>query len=245
MDCCAATRFHCTPESLAAGVAVNADGRRFCDESLYGAAVNREITRQPRGQAWLVIDQTLHDRARHEMAQEPPLRSTSLRDFASGRSHNLVYRRLTAALNLGLNRHRAPTLRILARQLHVSPDELDHSIAEHNARLDRGEPDAFGKPDACRGPVRQPPFYAIDLRLANLRFPTPCFTLGGLRIDYPSARVLRTDGTVIPGLYAAGRNAAGVCASSYVSGLSIADAIFAGRNAGRHAQRRAMEQKGP
>jgi 3-oxo-5alpha-steroid 4-dehydrogenase len=240
MDCCAATRFHCTPESLAAGVAVNRRGVRFCDESLYGAAVNREITKQEGGRAWLVIDQALHDRARAEMAREPSLLGFSLRDLASSRSHNLIYRKATAALNLNLNRARAGSLADLARRVDVPADALVATVEEHNARVRRGEPDAFGKPDAFRGPVLAAPFYAIDLRLANLLFPAPCFTLGGLRIDHLTARVLREDGTAIPGLYAAGRATAGVCAASYVSGLSIADAIFAGRNAGRDARRRAQ-----
>jgi len=43
----------------------------------------------------------------------------------------------------------------------------------------------------------------------------------------------------LDGLYAAGRNAVGVSSHSYVSGLSIADCIFSGRNAGRHAAARA------
>jgi len=42
-------------------------------------------------------------------------------------------------------------------------------------------------------------------------------------------------GTAVPGLYAAGRSAAGLCSSSYVSGLSLADCVFSGRRAGRHA----------
>ena len=36
------------------------------------------------------------------------------------------------------------------------------------------------------------------------------------------------------GLYAAGRTAAG-CSRSYVSGLSLADCVFSGRRAARHA----------
>jgi succinate dehydrogenase/fumarate reductase flavoprotein subunit len=40
---------------------------------------------------------------------------------------------------------------------------------------------------------------------------------------------------VVPGLYAAGRNAVGLCSRSYVSGLSLADCVFSGRRAGRHA----------
>jgi 3-oxo-5alpha-steroid 4-dehydrogenase len=47
--------------------------------------------------------------------------------------------------------------------------------------------------------------------------------------------VLRADGDGVPGLYAAGRTAAGLCSRSYVSGLSLADCAFSGRRAGRHA----------
>jgi succinate dehydrogenase/fumarate reductase flavoprotein subunit len=45
------------------------------------------------------------------------------------------------------------------------------------------------------------------------------------------------DGSSIDGLYAAGRSAAGLCSRSYVSGLSLADCVFSGRRAGRHAAR--------
>ncbi len=45
------------------------------------------------------------------------------------------------------------------------------------------------------------------------------------------------EGDAIPGLYAAGRNAAGLCLEgrTYASGLSIGDATFFGRVAGRNA----------
>ena len=60
-------------------------------------------------------------------------------------------------------------------------------------------------------------------------------TLGGLVVDHGTGQVLRADGTAVPGLYAAGRSAVGLCSRSYVSGLSIADCVFSGRRAGRHA----------
>ena len=61
-------------------------------------------------------------------------------------------------------------------------------------------------------------------------------TLGGLATDVES-RVLTPEQEVIPGLYAAGRNAAGLCLEgrTYASGLSIGDATFFGRVAGRNA----------
>jgi succinate dehydrogenase/fumarate reductase flavoprotein subunit len=49
--------------------------------------------------------------------------------------------------------------------------------------------------------------------------------------------VVNTQGEVIPGLYAAGRTACGVVrrAEGYSSGMSVGDATFSGRLAGRQA----------
>ncbi|GAA1637818.1 FAD-binding protein [Actinoplanes couchii] len=75
------------------------------------------------------------------------------------------------------------------------------------------------------------PFSLLDVSLRVL--PAPMLTLGGLTVDESSGAVLRADGSVIGGLYAAGRTAVGVCSGSYVSGLSLADCVFSGRRAGR------------
>ncbi|HEX9064311.1 MAG TPA: hypothetical protein VF843_04340, partial [Streptosporangiaceae bacterium] len=50
-----------------------------------------------------------------------------------------------------------------------------------------------------------------------------------------TGQVRRDDGSMVDGLYAAGRSAVGLCSRSYVSGLSLADCVFSGRRAGRHA----------
>jgi succinate dehydrogenase/fumarate reductase flavoprotein subunit len=62
----------------------------------------------------------------------------------------------------------------------------------------------------------------------------PFFTLGGLD-TLPTGEVLRMDKRVIPGLYAAGRASCGVprTAAGYASGLSVGDATFFGRVAGK------------
>ena len=60
-------------------------------------------------------------------------------------------------------------------------------------------------------------------------------TLGGLVVAEDTGQVRRSDGGGVPGLYAAGRTAVGLCSRSYVSGLSLADCVFSGRRAGRHA----------
>ncbi|MBA8923914.1 3-oxo-5alpha-steroid 4-dehydrogenase [Kutzneria viridogrisea] len=79
----------------------------------------------------------------------------------------------------------------------------------------------------------------IDLSIRpSAAYPCPVLTLGGLVVDEDTGQVRRADGSGIPGLYAAGRTAVGVCSNSYVSGLSLADCVFSGRRAGRSSAHR-------
>ena len=99
-----------------------------------------------------------------------------------------------------------------------------------------GVADPAGKPADLVRPQDQPPYSMIDYSIRpRLLNPAPVLTLGGLVVDHGTGQVLRPDGTAVPGLYAAGRSAVGLCSRSYVSGLSIADCVFSGRRAGRHA----------
>ena len=79
---------------------------------------------------------------------------------------------------------------------------------------------------------------ALDVTLNRGTF-YPFFTLGGLD-SLPSGEVLTPDRHVIPGLYAAGRTTAGIprTAAGYASGMSVGDATFFGRQAGRSAAQR-------
>ena len=77
-----------------------------------------------------------------------------------------------------------------------------------------------------------PPLGAFDLRPGIA--PYAPFTLGGLSTTV-DGEVLHLNGSVIPGLYAAGRTTSGVCSFGYASGLSIGDSTYFGRLAGRRA----------
>jgi len=74
----------------------------------------------------------------------------------------------------------------------------------------------------------------LEFLMVLLLFPLGMALAIAVLVALPSL-VRGTDGKRIPGLFAAGRAAAGVSSHSYVSGLSVADAIFSGRNAGRGA----------
>jgi len=101
--------------------------------------------------------------------------------------------------------------------------------------LSHGLPDPLGKnPDYCR-PLGEGPYWALNTSLSNRFAFFIFFTLGGLRIDEDTGTVVSRDGSVINGLYAAGRAAVGIASDGYISGISLADCVFSGRRAGRAA----------
>lgn len=132
---------------------------------------------------------------------------------------------------------RGRTLAALARKAKLDPAGLERTVADFNARAAAGAPDTFGKSPDKVIPIEAGPFYAVNVSLNNKYGPTFAFTLGGLRVDDDSGEVKRADGSAIERLYAAGRTAVGLCSMGYMSGLSIADTVFSGRRAGRHAAR--------
>jgi succinate dehydrogenase/fumarate reductase flavoprotein subunit len=122
----------------------------------------------------------------------------------------------------------------LERALDMPEGELVHTLERYNADAAKGVDPLFHKAPAHLRPLSEPPFAALDCTTGGSFFGV--FTLGGLAIR-ASAEVLTPEGETIPGLYAAGRNTAGLCLEGrgYASGLSIGDATFFGRVAGRNA----------
>lgn len=77
-------------------------------------------------------------------------------------------------------------------------------------------------PNSCLAPLWLAPYYACKIVPGDLG------TKGGLRTD-PSSRVLKSDGTVIAGLYAAGNSSAAVMGHSYAgAGSTIGPAMTFG-----------------
>jgi len=212
-------RFLSPPPALLGGVLVDRAGRRVCDESRYGAALGDAIIGHG-GRAWLLVDRATRAEARRQV-----------------RGSTLWFQRLQAWYLLSTGAVHAPAVAAVAAKAGVDPDGLAATLAAYNAAArDPAQPDPAGKPAAVRQPQDQPPYYLIDCSVRpRLFYPAPVLTLGGLVVAPESGQVLRPDGSPIDGLYAAGRTAAGLCSRSYVSGLSLADCVFSGRRAGRHA----------
>jgi 3-oxo-5alpha-steroid 4-dehydrogenase len=132
--------------------------------------------------------------------------------------------------------HKAATLAELAHTLGISASGLEISVTAYNDAISSGSEDPMHKAAELCAPITQGPFYGLDISLRpSLAYFVPGLTLGGLTVQGDTGLVLDTQGAPIPGLYAAGRTAVGICSNSYVSGLALADCVFSGKRAGEHA----------
>jgi 3-oxo-5alpha-steroid 4-dehydrogenase len=122
----------------------------------------------------------------------------------------------------------AETVAELETEIGLAPGSLQATVAAYNDGAARGEDPLLHKKPQWLKPIGSP-VGAIDLRDS-----TGGFTLGGLATTL-DAEVLHVSGEPIPGLFAAGRAAAGLAAWGYASGVSLGDGSFYGRRAGRGA----------
>jgi 3-oxo-5alpha-steroid 4-dehydrogenase len=115
---------------------------------------------------------------------------------------------------------------------------LTATLARYNQHAARGQDPDFRKSAEWLAPQDQAPWAVFDLRLGHALYAG--FTLGGLRTTV-DAQVQRPDGSVIPGLYAAGACASNIAqdGKGYGSGTQLGEGSFFGRRAGRHAARQA------
>lgn len=200
-----------TRQSYPLGIVVNTQGHRFVDEGAdfrnytyakYGA----EILRQPGSLAFQLFDADLRPLLRTEEYDMP-----------------------------GIGVVRADDLEALARGIDVDPAVLVATVKEFNDSITGGPFDPTVK-DGRRAavtppksnwaaPIQRPPFYA---------YPVTCgitFTFGGLKGD-DDGRVLRADGSAIPGLYAAGEALGGLFSGNYPGGSGLTAGMVFGRRAG-------------
>jgi 3-oxosteroid 1-dehydrogenase len=138
----------------------------------------------------------------------------------------------------------ATTVRELAQRTGIDPQGLEAEIAKFNGFAEKGVDADFGrgnsvhnramgdptvKPNPSLGTIEKAPFYAVTI------WPMDVGTSGGLVTD-EYARVLRSDGSVIRGLYASGNTTAPVIGASYPgAGASIGASLTFGYVAARHA----------
>ncbi|MGW4367491.1 FAD-binding protein [Nocardia takedensis] len=213
-----AWRFLLPPSSFTGCVLVDAQGRRVIDETRYGAAVGHALVNHHGGKGWILADARLMKTALSQIHKQGAW-------FQRGQFEAM---RRTAV--------RGRTLEEVAAKAGVDPAGLRATVEAHNTAIETGAPDPVGKPAEFTEPVRDAPFWLLDVSIRpSVINPCPMLTLGGVVVDEQTGAVVDERGAAIPGLFAAGRTAVGICSNSYVSGLSLSDAVFSGRRAGLNA----------
>ncbi len=214
-----AWRFLSPPSGMLSGISVGMDGTRIVNEHVYGARLGDFLMREHEGKGWAVYDAKSWKVARSQVF-----------------SQTKAFQLLQILPLMLLSPKRARSLSQLSKKTGLDYAGLSATVAAYNRGIQSGAGDPLHKAPMYSLPVKKAPFVAVSISAKNaLYFPLPGLTLGGLRVNEETGRVLREDGTEIDGLYAAGRNAVGICSDGYISGLSLADGIFSGRRAGEHA----------
>ncbi|SPF05280.1 3-oxosteroid 1-dehydrogenase [Streptomyces sp. MA5143a] len=208
--------------TLPGGLLVNAAGARFVNEAgPYSDVVHTMYERDtPAARhipAWLIVDQNY--RNRYLFKDIVPTFPFPADWYDAGAVHKAwSLDALASAIGVPAGALRATVDRFnsLARQ----GDDTD--FGRGDSAYDHYYTDPSVQPNSCLAPLWLPPYYALRIVPGDLG------TKGGLLTD-ARARVLRPDGSVIRGLYAAGNASAAVMGRSYAgAGSTIGPAMTFG-----------------
>jgi len=137
---------------------------------------------------------------------------------------------------------RGKTLGELAKNAGIDVKNFEATVSEFNASAVAGRDPAFNrggnsynrylgdpdhKPNPCVGPIASGPFYAIKVVPGDLG------TFAGLRTD-ANSQVIDATGRPVPGLFAAGNDAASIMGGNYPGGgITLGPALTFGYVVGR------------
>lgn len=202
-------------------IMVNAEGKRFTNESNSYHDVGEAMIEQTGATAWLICDlPTLRKYGLGFVKPAPvPL-------FPYIKSGYLI---------------KGKTLFELAQNAGIA--DITETVARYNKDAQRGEDpeykrgstafnrylgDASVLPNPCVAPLLKAPFYAVKLVMGDLG------TFNGLKTSV-EGHVLREDGSVIQGLYAVGNDRASIMGGNYPgAGITLGPNLTFGYILGRH-----------
>jgi succinate dehydrogenase/fumarate reductase flavoprotein subunit len=126
------------------------------------------------------------------------------------------------------------TIDELETALGIPAGNLAATLERYNEFAAKGEDPDFHKQPEYVAPQVKEPWAVFDLSLGRAMYSG--FTMGGLAVSV-DGEVLRADGSVVAGLYAAGASASNIAqdGKGYASGTQLGEGSFFGRRAGAHA----------
>ena len=205
---------------------VNGDGQRFVNELADPTVLLAAVVAQRPSTYWAIFDDDDNERF-----------------YVSGSGWDNFQRIREEILDNALLTTQAATLAELAGAIGQDAGRLETTVARYNAMVDQGRDEDFDRFASADDLVQlaridQPPYYAIQF------FPMTRKSMGGVMVDR-QMRVVREDGSLIPGLYASGEltGFAGVNGSAGLEGTFLGPAILTGRVAGRTLLREVAESR--
>jgi len=212
--------------SIPRSIIVDQTGRRFVNEAApYVTFVHRQLAGR-HDPIWFVFDRKAKNR--YQFGGVMPGQTFPRDWFTSG------------------SMHRADTLDALSAAIGVPTSSLRETVDRFNGFARNGKDLDFGRGDSAydnyygdptlpqptMDVIDRAPFYAARIQAGDLG------TKGGL-VYNANGQVLRTDGTVIDGLYATGNTSAAVMGNDYAgAGATIGPAMVFGFIGARHAATR-------
>ncbi len=186
---------------------VNERGERFIQEDIVSVhAKELALAEQPHERFWVVFDDEIFN------AAPPVVRNWTREDMADAFNNEFSFRK-------------ADSLPDLANATGINASAFETTVAQYNAGQQRGR-DHLGRKHLPR-PIQNPPYYAIRVQSAQL------LGFAGLAVDN-QLRVLRTDMSSVPNLYAAGEvlGAGSLMGQCYFGGMMVTPALALGRRLG-------------
>jgi 3-oxosteroid 1-dehydrogenase len=213
--------------TLPGSILVNAAGQRFVNEAApYSDVVHVMYERNeisPDIPAWLIFDQNYRNRYLFkDVAPTFPFPDAWYQSGAAFKAWSIED--LARKIGVPASALRATVSRF--NTFAASGNDLD--FQRGRSAYDHYYTDPAVKPNSCLAALWLPPYYAFKIVPGDLG------TKGGMRTD-ARARVLRANGSVIPGLYAAGNASGAVMGRSYAgAGSTIGPAMTFGYVAANH-----------
>ncbi|OBK10371.1 FAD-binding protein [Mycobacterium asiaticum] len=126
------------------------------------------------------------------------------------------------------------TIAELENALGIPAGNLAATLERYNENAAKGADPDFHKQPEYVAAQDKGPWAVFDLSLGRAMYSG--FTMGGLAVSV-DGEVLRSDDSVVPGLYAAGACASNIAqdGKGYASGTQLGEGSFFGRRAGTHA----------
>ncbi len=213
-------------------VYINLNGERWIDETMSFSNSFVLLGRQPKGENWIVMDESLKEMLGDRLQKSQLQYNWILKDYEKDIEYEISLDEGGAA---GKHSRRADTLEGLAEKIEVDPGTFVKTIERYNQFCDNKRDLDFYKKSEYLIPLRNPPYYAFFTQ----RFVET--THGGI-VTNENMEVYKDPGKtqIVQGLYAAGDTSGGwitdyigmppISAGTYM----VSSGYLAGKAAGKY-----------